>query len=87
MVEPLTSDSRNLPMLIAYCDFGHCSASCWRRCAIPNGCWDGRPTNLYREAWKVRGRVTKVNRRRPRARKWLEQPVQYALELEPREAA
>lgn len=51
-----SSENRLLPMIIAWCDFGHCSNGCWIRCDIPHGCWDGRPTNLYREAWKLRKR-------------------------------
>lgn len=64
-----TSDAMTI---VSYCDFGHCAPSCWRRCDIPGGRWDGSPTHWYREVWKALRRM----------------PRQQSLELEhPREAA
>jgi hypothetical protein len=48
------SDTNRQLMPAQYCDWGRCSAaSCWPRCQIPNGRWDGSPTHWYREVWKA----------------------------------
>lgn len=41
---------------VDYCDFGRCSRNCWPRCTSTMDRWDGAPTLLWREVWRLKWR-------------------------------
>lgn len=65
MTDQRPSETCGVPVVWnGWCDFPYCGSSCWTRCNIDNGRWDGVPVHLWRQVWHVLRRMPKPERRK-----------------------